>query len=170
MYPVNKDNDGHDAHLPLVQAMKKYPKIVAYCLSLTSAVLLWGYDLAVVGSLVSLPAFQRDFGALHNDKWIIPAPWISAWTAIGEVGSAFGSVVGGSVQDRVGRKFSLTLGSLGCAVSGLIIFLANRVQDMEGRRGAFLTGKLLLGMATGVVKIQLITYTSENTPTCLRGP
>jgi hypothetical protein len=46
----------HDEHalaheevkkLTLWQSLRRWPKVSAYCLALTSAILLWGYDLAV---------------------------------------------------------------------------------------------------------------------------
>ena len=36
--------------LSLLQAIRKWPKVSAYCLALTSAILLWGYDMAMNGN------------------------------------------------------------------------------------------------------------------------
>ncbi len=44
--------------LSLWQAVQKWPKVAGYCLALTTAILLWGYDMAMVGNLASLPQFQ----------------------------------------------------------------------------------------------------------------
>ena len=46
------------AKLSLWQAIRKWPKVVGYCLASTTAILLWGYDMAMVGNLASLPEFQ----------------------------------------------------------------------------------------------------------------
>jgi hypothetical protein len=46
------------AKLSLWQAFRKWPKVAGYCLALTTAILLWGYDMAMVGNLASLPEFQ----------------------------------------------------------------------------------------------------------------
>lgn len=44
--------------LKLWQAARQYPKTLGYCVLLTSAVLLWGYDVAMTGNLNSVDAFQ----------------------------------------------------------------------------------------------------------------
>jgi hypothetical protein len=45
-------------NLKLWQAIRKYPKIVGYCIGLTSAILLSGYDQVIVGTSSAMPAFQ----------------------------------------------------------------------------------------------------------------
>lgn len=47
-----------DNHLPLGRALKSYPKIAGYACFVTVAILLWGYDLVIVGTVSSIPAFQ----------------------------------------------------------------------------------------------------------------
>lgn len=44
--------------ISLFQATKLYPRIVGYCLGLSSAILLYGYDLVIVGTVAALPQFQ----------------------------------------------------------------------------------------------------------------
>lgn len=51
------DNDD-EATLPLGQAIRRYPKVAGYSCVVTLAILLWGYDLAIVGTVSSIPAFQ----------------------------------------------------------------------------------------------------------------
>lgn len=156
--------------LPFFQAVKRYPKVAAYCLALTTAILLWGYDLVIVSSVTGVPAFQKDFGQLYNGEYIFPSTWLSLWLAFGPLGSAIGSVMGGWLQDRIGRNYSLLIGSVMSAVAVAIIFISNVPDSLEARRGVFLVGKTVQGVAVGVIKVQALTYVSENAPTCLRGP
>lgn len=74
MEKVNSDSVGHaseispsparsspelaDKELGIWQAVTKYRKVVLYCVGLSSAVLLYGYDQAIVGSVSGLPVFQ----------------------------------------------------------------------------------------------------------------
>ena len=44
--------------LTLWQAVRKWRKIVLYCLGLSCAILLYGYDLVIVGTVSAIPAFQ----------------------------------------------------------------------------------------------------------------
>lgn len=39
-------------------SVKIYPKVVGCCLGLTAAILLYGYDLAIVGTVSAMPEFQ----------------------------------------------------------------------------------------------------------------
>ncbi|RYO79951.1 hypothetical protein DL766_009082 [Monosporascus sp. MC13-8B] len=160
----------NDEDLPLGQAIRRYPRVAGYCLALTTAILLWGYDLVVVGSITAVPAFQRDFGELFNGDYIFPATWLSLWLSFGPLGSTLGSVTGGWLQDRIGRRHSLMIGSIISAIAVVIIFVANTPSNVEARRGVFLLGKTIQGFSIGVIKIQALTYVSENAPTSLRGP
>ena len=63
--------------LSLWQAMRKWPKVAGYCLALTTAILLWGYDMAMVGNLASLPQFQLSIILSSN----CPCTDDSAWQA-----------------------------------------------------------------------------------------
>ena len=39
-------------------AVKQSPKILGYCLALASGILLFGYDLVIVGNVSAMPEFQ----------------------------------------------------------------------------------------------------------------
>ncbi|RYP93472.1 hypothetical protein DL770_000356 [Monosporascus sp. CRB-9-2] len=164
----NSIESGED--LPLGQAIRRYPKVAGYCLALTTAILLWGYDLVIVSSVTAVPAFQRDFGELFDGDYIFPATWLSLWLSFGPLGSTVGSVAGGWLQDRIGRRHSLMIGCIVSAIAVVIIFVANTPSNLEARRGVFLLGKTIQGFSVGVIKIQALTYVSENAPTSLRGP
>lgn len=55
---VPTNNDPQTQHVPLWQSVKKWPRGIAYCLALSSAILLYGYDLVIVGTVSAMPAFQ----------------------------------------------------------------------------------------------------------------
>ena len=170
--PSNHSGSAEDGEkkLTLIEACKIYPKVVGLCFGLTTVILLWGYDLVIVGTIQALPVFQRDFGLLHGDRYIIPAVWLALWSAFTPVGSVFGAVAGGWLQDRVGRRICLAFGSLVSAVGVAIIFVSNLPGAKQARRGTFLAGKTVQGFAIGVVLVQSQTYVSEILPTSLRGP
>lgn len=56
--PSSTDIPAHATHTPLWQLLKRWPKVVMYCLALSSAILLYGYDLVIVGTVSAMPAFQ----------------------------------------------------------------------------------------------------------------
>lgn len=53
--PVHKNED---AELSLWQSMKKYRRIMCYCVGMTSGMLMYGYDYVIVGTITAMPSFQ----------------------------------------------------------------------------------------------------------------
>ncbi|PKS08578.1 hypothetical protein jhhlp_004964 [Lomentospora prolificans] len=160
---------GSDENLPLGQAIKRYPKIVGYCLALTVIVVGWGYDLVLVGAVVAVEPFQRDYGEVFEGGLIIPYVWLSLWNSATPMGMAMGSIFGGWLQDRVGRRFSLLAGSIICAMGVAIIFFSYLPSDIASMRVMFFVGKVVQGFSIGTLKVTAMTYISEVAPTALRG-
>ncbi|KEF58235.1 uncharacterized protein A1O9_06161 [Exophiala aquamarina CBS 119918] len=154
----------------LVQALRRWPKMSAYCLALTSAILLWGYDMAMSGSLAGLDQFKEAFGVYYQGEWIIASHWISLWDAAGPIGMLIGSLFGGWFQDKVGRKISLGTGSLSSCVGILIVWCAQYPTIGNTRNGIFMFGKIFQGVTCGIIVTTCQTYMSEVLPSVLRGP
>ncbi|KAF2873676.1 general substrate transporter [Massariosphaeria phaeospora] len=161
--------------LPLGKAVRQYSKFCLYLAGLLSVVLLFGYDLSIVGVITSVPAFQKDYGvpdtteAPEEDKWILPGIWVSLLSAMPSVGMALGAALGGILQDRMGRRRCLQIGSSIIVFSVLIIFLSNKPPSKDGKRGMLLAGKMIQGFAVAIMKITTLTYISENVPVALKG-
>jgi SP family general alpha glucoside:H+ symporter-like MFS transporter len=66
--------------MTLVQAIKLYPKAVGWSVVLSSALIMEGYDLALLGSLYGSPQFNQKYGVYNatTRKWSVPASWQSA--------------------------------------------------------------------------------------------
>lgn len=64
----------------LLQAIKLYPKAVGWSVVLSSALIMEGYDLALLGSLYGSPMFNQKFGVLNETtgKWAVQPSWQSA--------------------------------------------------------------------------------------------
>ncbi|KAF2676657.1 MFS general substrate transporter [Lentithecium fluviatile CBS 122367] len=165
----SESRENGDERRTLWRYAKKYRKVVWVTFGLASAILLYGYDFVIVGTVSGMPEFQKDFGELHNDEWILPSLWLALWNVSSPLGAMFGAVFGGWFQDRVGRRLSLATGSFLSAVGVAIMFVSYIPTDMEGRRLAFLIGKLVQGAATGTVMAATQTYLSEILPPVLRG-
>lgn len=154
----------------LRDSISLYPKIVFYCIGLSSSFLLSGYDTVIVGTVTAIPRFQQDFGEPFEDRHIIPSVWMSLWSALGFIGSIIGAAAAGPWQDRSGRRWPLAWGSLISAAAIAILYVSNVPVDINTRRGVFLFGKIVQGFAIGVVTAVTQTYISETVPTSLRGP
>jgi hypothetical protein len=121
---VGNAPQGAPKEMRLLKSVRLYPKITRYTFFLMSAVLLYGYDLVIVGTLPAVPGFQKDFGRLHDNQYIIPAHWISLWSALGPAGALAGAIMAGWIQDKIGRKFCLAIGS---ALSALAVAIVRAV-------------------------------------------
>lgn len=64
----------------LFQAIKLYPKAVGWSVVLSSALIMEGYDLALLGSLYGSPMFNQKYGVFNErtGKWAVQPSWQSA--------------------------------------------------------------------------------------------
>lgn len=60
--PSTKDERSYvtepEKRLNLFAAVRKWPKVSLWCMALTSTILLWGYDHALISSVSGMPVFQ----------------------------------------------------------------------------------------------------------------
>lgn len=70
----------NEKQMSLFEAIKLYPKAVGWSVMLSSALIMEGYDLALLGSLYGSPQFNMRYGRLNpaTGKWTVPANWQSA--------------------------------------------------------------------------------------------
>ncbi|KAM0670263.1 hypothetical protein MY8738_005428 [Beauveria namnaoensis] len=157
-------------HLSLWQAIKKWNCVFWYSLAISSTILMFGYDFVIVGNSSSMPAFQQDFGEFYQGRWIIPSLWLGLWTFISPGGMMFGSLFVGYFQDWCGRKASFFVSAILAAIAVAICFCSQYPDDILHRRGTFLAGKGVQGLALGMMMTTCQTYLSEIIPPKLRGP
>ncbi|KIW32402.1 uncharacterized protein PV07_03951 [Cladophialophora immunda] len=153
----------------LWKSIRKWPKVLGYSFGLTSAILLYGFDTSIVGNVSAIPAFQEDYGRELDDRHIIPSMWMGLWNAVSPIGIMIGSIIAGWLQDRVGRRPTLALGSLLSAAGVAIIYCSHFLDVLDSRRGTFLAAKLIQGLAIGSLLCTTQTYLSEILPPKLRG-
>jgi MFS family permease len=165
---VKSEDDGDD-QLPLRKALKKYPKIAGYCLAMTIPVIGWGYDLVVVGSVVGVDTFVNDYGEKIKGKMDIPGNWLSLWMGLPPAGAAVGSILGGWLQNKIGRKWTLFMGTMVSIVAIACMFFSHIPEPLATKRMLLTAGLTIQGFTVGVIKGTCVTWVSENTPTALRG-
>ncbi|KAJ5118299.1 Major facilitator superfamily domain general substrate transporter [Penicillium atrosanguineum] len=167
---TDTNTDPKTQHVPLWQSVKKWPRVIAYCLILSSAILLYGYDLVIVGSVSAMPSFQQHFGEKFGKRFIIPSMWLSLWNVASPIGMMLGSIIGGQLQDRGGRRISLATGAFLSAIAVAICYVADLPDEITARRGVFFVGKFFQGVCLGILLCVVQTYMSEVLPVLLRGP
>jgi SP family general alpha glucoside:H+ symporter-like MFS transporter len=58
----------HEHNTKFVDGVKQYPKAVFWSAVISMAIIMDGYDTALIGSLFAFPAFQRRFGHEIGDS------------------------------------------------------------------------------------------------------
>jgi sugar porter (SP) family MFS transporter len=114
--------------------------------------LLFGYDQGVIA------------GALHGieQEFNLGALMIGVVTSWVTLGALFGSLIGGEVADRLGRKRTILL-------AGLMFVAGAMVQALAPITAILVAGRLIVGAGVGVAAVAAPLYAAELAPATLRG-
>ena len=148
--------------MKLRHAVRIYPKAIMWSVILSSAIIMEGYDTAVLGSYYAFPPFLRKFGIPTADGGLtIPPSWQNGLGAATNVGEVLGLQVAGFLSERVGYRWTLITALV--AITGFVFvpFFANSL-------GVLLTGELLCGIPWGVFQTMTTAYAAEVCPVPLR--
>ncbi|KAJ5138881.1 uncharacterized protein N7515_003729 [Penicillium bovifimosum] len=149
-------------HMTAFQALKLYPKAVAWSLLLSCAIIMEGYDVVLIGSFFAFPAFNQKYGGLMSDgNYGLAASWQAGLTNAMSCGQIIGLFINGIISERYGYRRTL----MACLASTVgfifILFFAPNVQCL-------VAGELLMGIPLGVYQTLTVTYASEVCPVALR--
>lgn len=160
-------NEAHAAiekehNMTAMEALRLYPKAVAWSLLLSCAIIMEGYDVVLIGSFFAFPAFNMKYGELMSDgKYGLAASWQAGLTNAMSVGQILGLFVNGIVSERYGYRKTL-MACLATTVGLIfILFFAPNVQTL-------VAGEFLMGIPLGVYQTLTVTYASEVCPVALR--
>ncbi|PGH03120.1 hypothetical protein AJ79_07447 [Helicocarpus griseus UAMH5409] len=148
--------------MTLLQAIKLYPKAVGWSVLLSSALIMEGYDLALLGSLYASPEFNKKYGTLGPDgEWTLTAAWQSALSNGARAGEVIGLLINGVVSERYGYRKTM-IGSLIAMIAFIfILFFAPNVQTL-------VIGEVFCGIPWGIFQTLTTAYASEVCPVVLR--
>lgn len=130
-------------HMTARDALRLYPKAIAFSVVLSLAIIMEGYDTALLGSFYGYPVFQERFGVrLGDGSYQVTAPWQSGLQNGAQVGEILGLMVAGVLAERFGYKKTM-LGAL-LMITGAI-FLLFFAQNI----GMLMAGEILCGIPWG---------------------
>ncbi|KAJ6149636.1 hypothetical protein N7471_000835 [Penicillium samsonianum] len=149
-------------NMTAMEALRLYPKAVAWSLLLSCAIIMEGYDVVLIGSFFAFPSFNMKYGEILSDgKYGLAASWQAGLTNAMSVGQILGLFVNGIVSERYGYRKTL----MACLASTVgfvfILFFAPNVQTL-------VAGEFLMGIPLGVYQTLTVTYASEVCPVALR--
>lgn len=145
-----------------LQSLKLYRKGVAWSVMLSTAIIMEGFDLILLGSLIGFPAFVERFGTLQPDgTYELTSGWQTGLSMGSLVGQIIGLFLNGYLADRFGYRYTM-MGGL-TLITGFIFipFFSHSIV-------MFLCGQILLGIPFGCFQTLACTYASEVVPTSLR--
>ncbi|KAH9206033.1 putative maltose permease [Leptodontidium sp. 2 PMI_412] len=144
------------------EAFKLYYKAVAFSTVLSLAIIMEGYDTALLGSFFGYPTFRERFGVpLADGSYQITSKWQSGLQNGAQIGQILGLMVTGVIADRIGYKKTI-LGALVLMICFIfILFFAQNI-------GMLFAGEVLCGLPWGAFQTLTTTYAAEVSPTVLR--
>ncbi|KAF1933966.1 putative maltose permease [Didymella exigua CBS 183.55] len=155
-------NTNAEHAMSLRDAIRLYPKSVLYCVVLSMAIIMEGYQVGLVPSLFAQLAFQRKYGRARPDgSHQLDNRYQSALTAAVQVGSIFGYWLSGILIERIGYKRTMQGSLLSITSFIFIIFFAPSIIIL-------VVGEGLLGIPWGIIQTLTTTYAAEVSPVALR--
>ena len=144
-------------------ALKLYPKAIFWAAVIALAIIMEGYDTALVTSLYAFNEFQQQYGI--PDK--AGAPQITTkWQASLSNGSTVGSIIGlfanGLITEVIGYRWTMIGAFIMLGIFVFLPFFAFNIQTL-------LAGQILCGLPWGVFSTLSTTYAAEVVPLNLRG-
>jgi len=146
------------------QGLKTYPKAIGWSVCFSSAIIMEGYDLTVLGSFWPSQVFQDYYGNRTDPSTGLPIVDASWQAGIGNAmlcGQICGLFIAGIVADKFGFKKVMAVSLMMVTAFIFILFFSNGVVML-------LIGEFLMGFPMGVFQTLTVTYASEVCPVVLR--
>lgn len=157
-----KESTELEHNMSFMEAIKLYPKAVAWSVLLSTAIIMEGYDVVLLASFYALPKFNKKYGVLTPDgTYTVPAPWKSGLSNGALCGEILGLFINGIISEKYGYRKTM-IGALSLMIAFIFIpFFAHNIETL-------LVGEILCGIPWGVFQTLTTAYASEVCPVALR--
>ncbi|CAI4765439.1 CQS_1a_G0047420.mRNA.1.CDS.1 [Saccharomyces cerevisiae] len=158
-----KEADESERTMPLMTALKTYPKAAAWSLLVSTTLIQEGYDTAILASFYALPAFQKKFGSINSKTgdYEISVSWQIGLCLCYMAGEIVGLQMTGPLVDRTGNRYTLIIALFCLAAFIFILYFCKSL-------GMIAVGQALCGMPWGCFQCLTVSYASEICPLALR--
>ncbi|KAH7146649.1 general substrate transporter [Dactylonectria estremocensis] len=149
--------------LTLRDSFRLYPKAIGFSLLFSTAIIMEGYDLSLLGSFYGYDAFKDKFGNEVDSEGskIISADWQTYIQVGGMCGQIIGLYLNGWISDAIGYKKTMLASQTLMIALIFFPFFANNLSTL-------LAGNILLGIPWGVFQTLTLAYASDIAPMVLR--
>nr|QFR37158.1 MFS transporter [Cyberlindnera americana] len=156
-------NEHNEKNMSLKEGLKTFPKAAFWSIVLSTAIVMEGYDTALLANLYSLQVFAKKYGQYYPslDEYQVPAKWQTSLSMSTNVGEIIGLYAAGLCAEKWGYRRTLM-----CFMSStigliFIVFFSVNVQML-------LAGEMLCGVVWGAFQTLTVSYASEVCPVVLR--
>jgi MFS transporter, SP family, general alpha glucoside:H+ symporter len=151
-----------EQNMTLLEGIKTFPKAIGWSLLFSTAIIMEGYDITILGSFFISPVFIEAFGVSQPDGTKhITAEWQSGLGVAMQSGQILGLFATGILADKFGYKKVMISSMFWVIATVFILFFAKNVIML-------LVGEFLMGFPLGVFQTLSVTYATEVCPTVLR--
>ncbi|CAK7225944.1 hypothetical protein SCUCBS95973_006036 [Sporothrix curviconia] len=127
-----EDATEREHQLTIPQAIRLYPKAVAWSIVISCTAIMDGYDYHIMSSLFAQPAFQRTYGVMQPDgSYQVSAAWQSGLNNGSTVGSLMGLYFSGYLTDRLGYRKTIMTALVAFLGQTIVSGVFRGVLDME---------------------------------------
>ncbi|KAF2745475.1 sugar transporter [Sporormia fimetaria CBS 119925] len=132
--------------MSFLTAIKLYPKAAGWAAVMCTALIMEGYDLALLG---------------NTGNWSVPASWQSALSNGARAGEVLGLILNGFISERLGYRKTMIGALISMTAFIFILFFAPNVQTL-------VVGEVFCGIPWGMFQTLAPQYASEVAPVKLR--
>ena len=127
----------------LLASFKRYPKAVGWSAFLSLAIIMEGFDTALLANLFAYPPFKERFGQLRPDgSYELTAAWQASLSNAALAGEIAGLFLNGIIAERIGYRYTM-IGAL--SMITVFIFIIFTSQSLT----QLLIGEILAGIPWG---------------------
>ncbi|KAJ7859131.1 general substrate transporter [Mycena olivaceomarginata] len=151
-----------------LQEIKHYRN--AYFLAVSAAMgsVFYGYDIGIIGGVITLPAFKTYFG-INEMSASAKAALSGNIVAILQGGCFFGALGTGYFSNRWGRKPCMIAAGLIYIIGSVIQAVVGLGTNRANALSVLYFARFFAGLGVGMVSALVPAYVSECTPRAIRG-
>lgn len=148
----------------VTQAILQNKKAVFWSFIISMAIIMEGYDTALMPQFYGYPSFQKRYGEYFPNlgEWSLSGEWQAGLSNAQAVGLILGGFINGWASSKFGYKRTMLAALLWINSTIFAVFFAPNIYVL-------LVGQFLCGMGWGVFATTGPAYASEVCPLALRG-